>query len=347
MKFLLVGNFSGKGRSPDGQLIKTQQIYEAMKVYGLASIDALDTSTRRFLFFFRLWKSLRDSDHMFLLPGKRLLLTSGLFLKVHKVLARSSRVAIHLLVVGGWLPAVCRNPFYKWSLATFDSISPEAFEIAQNLGISSRPVYLLPNFRLYPDVEEELPQSKSNRLDLLFVSRLTRSKGLFDAIQLAQTLYEKGLPVNLQIFGPLNFNNHTDQALFSRELLDKEQYVQYLGVLEPELVLSTLRRNDCLLFPSIYPGEGFPGIIVESLLAGIPVITRNHLYLSSLNEQFNFGFVTEGDYVDEAASVLEQGHHLLWKKDWKDQKRLSDLRKSFGYSAFEDWIEEILFSKRD
>ena len=40
-------------------------------------------------------------------------------------------------------------------------------------------------------------------------------------------------------------------------------------------VLNTLTSYDVLMLPSYFEGEGYPGIIIESLALGIPVITTN------------------------------------------------------------------------
>jgi glycosyltransferase involved in cell wall biosynthesis len=43
--------------------------------------------------------------------------------------------------------------------------------------------------------------------------------------------------------------------------------------LEPAEVVPTLRNYDALIFPSYYQGEGHPGVLVEAMMAGLPIIT--------------------------------------------------------------------------
>ena len=56
-----------------------------------------------------------------------------------------------------------------------------------------------------------------------------------------------------------------------QELLGRCPHAVFKGSLEPGKVVETLAGYDLLLLPTFYPGEGFPGAIVEAGLAGIPV----------------------------------------------------------------------------
>ena len=61
---------------------------------------------------------------------------------------------------------------------------------------------------------------------------------------------------------------------------------EYKGQLQPEEVIPTLHEYDALIFPSHYAGEGCPGILVEALSAGLPIIASDWKY--------NSEFVTNG-----------------------------------------------------
>ena len=62
---------------------------------------------------------------------------------------------------------------------------------------------------------------------------------------------------------------------------------EYRGVLQPDKVVPALRQYDALVFPSHYDGEGCPGILVEALSAGLPIIASDWKY--------NSEFVVNGD----------------------------------------------------
>lgn len=57
---------------------------------------------------------------------------------------------------------------------------------------------------------------------------------------------------------------------------------EYKGELQPSEVVLTLKQYDVLIFPSHYEGEGCPGILVEALSVGLPIIASNWKY----NDEF-------------------------------------------------------------
>ena len=67
----------------------------------------------------------------------------------------------------------------------------------------------------------------------------------------------------------------------------------YKGVLQPEEVLTTLRKYDVLIFPTHYEGEGCPGILVEALSVGLPIIASNWKYNEEFVENGVNGFLCE------------------------------------------------------
>ena len=55
----------------------------------------------------------------------------------------------------------------------------------------------------------------------------------------------------------------------------------YSGVLHStNEVVTVLSQSHFLLFPSFYPGEGFPGVFLEAFSVGTPIIALNHNYSS-------------------------------------------------------------------
>lgn len=111
----------------------------------------------------------------------------------------------------------------------------------------------------------------------VFISRITPTKGVNEIL-----LASNELPNDYQvdIYGPLDSNFY-----------DKEYFnnfnVTYKGVIPSEMILDTLLRYDVLLLPTYHEGEGYPGIIIESLSLGIPIITTKWRALSELISDSN------------------------------------------------------------
>jgi glycosyltransferase involved in cell wall biosynthesis len=100
----------------------------------------------------------------------------------------------------------------------------------------------------------------------VYVGRVSAAKGVPEIVAATDRLAaETGGKVTVDIYGPLVEG-------MTREELGGARGVSYRGELASGDVVATLRRYDALLLPTSYPGEGYPGVIVEAYIAGIPVI---------------------------------------------------------------------------
>lgn len=106
-------------------------------------------------------------------------------------------------------------------------------------------------------------QAKNYQKRFVFVSRVTPTKGV-DYLKEASSLLSKDY--TLEIYGPLN------DSYYNRESL--KEY-GYKGNLKPSKVLDTLLNFDVLILPTFHPGEGYPGIFIEAMSIGMPVICTN------------------------------------------------------------------------
>ena len=68
------------------------------------------------------------------------------------------------------------------------------------------------------------------------------------------------------------------------KFIDENNNVTYQGVFDATKnnVYEKLHEYDILLFPSRWKGEGVPGILIESKMAGIVPIVSDHLYNSEI-----------------------------------------------------------------
>ncbi len=111
-------------------------------------------------------------------------------------------------------------------------------------------------------------------LRLLYVGRMTRSKGIVDAIEALSLLRKEGLGIFLDLVGP---EEKGDSLAGEWALLAKQKgvakFVSYHGyhTIGPEL-FKFYKEADILLVPSKQNFEGFPRVIWEAMANGLPVI---------------------------------------------------------------------------
>ena len=97
-------------------------------------------------------------------------------------------------------------------------------------------------------------------------------KGIFDILNVIEDVSNNGNKVELNIYGKKLLNQQQSE-LFDSYLCN--QYIHYYGSISNNFVGEVLSNNDIFVFPTHFVGEGTPGVIVESLIAGVPVLTSN------------------------------------------------------------------------
>lgn len=110
------------------------------------------------------------------------------------------------------------------------------------------------------------------KLSLLFVGRLLKSKGIIEAYNLFLRLKEINKSVNLIIAGEIDYKNPDSISEEELNVIVRTEKVDYLGFIED--LTPVFQRTNVLIFPSIYR-EGVPRVIIEALKFGLTIITYN------------------------------------------------------------------------
>lgn len=106
----------------------------------------------------------------------------------------------------------------------------------------------------------------------VYIGQLRPEKGLAEVLAAAEALPES---CQVDLYGPPMPD--TDVAA-----LEHHPRARWHGPLDPERVPAVLAEHDALLFPTYYEGEGMPGIVVEALQLGKPVLCSDWRALPEL-----------------------------------------------------------------
>lgn len=123
-----------------------------------------------------------------------------------------------------------------------------------------------PICEVHPLPPRKLPK-QPGQLRTVFMSRINRKKNLIGAIKLLGGV--KG-DVSLDIYGPIEDREYWNECQAAIAALPQQVRVQYRGTLEHNQVVRVMSQYDLFLFPSL--GENFGHVILEALLAGLPVL---------------------------------------------------------------------------
>ena len=105
---------------------------------------------------------------------------------------------------------------------------------------------------------------------MIYLGHITRLKGLlvlFDALKLVSSTCDR--PVRCDFYGPIHDDIH-DEFMMGLEL---NPNTRYCGVAEAGTGPQLIAQYDALVLPTYYDTEGHPGVLIEAMHAGVPVIS--------------------------------------------------------------------------
>lgn len=150
--------------------------------------------------------------------------------------------------------------------------------------------------RLYPHVHRVLvvdnatliqrmnapirPQTRDRPLKVGFLANLITEKGVDTAIEIHRRAHQRGIPIELYLAGPV-VNAEVEQIL---TMMDPAQTktVFVLGPLKGVEKSEFFGAIDVFLFPSRYPYEAQPLVVLEAMSAGLPIIATSCGYVDDL-----------------------------------------------------------------
>lgn len=184
-----------------------------------------------------------------------------------------------LWAIGGDLHKQIENDVYKLKyFYRFSSIIVEGNLIKKHLnGLGLNNVCVRSNFKsitYIPDIKQKKMKNIS-LFKFVFFSRITKYKGVDDIIVSTKYLNDKGFynKYVIDFYGPIESSYRTE---FLNKIADYEN-LNYCGIID----LSNKSGYDVLssyhlfIFPTYWSGEGFPGVFIDSLIAGVPILSTN------------------------------------------------------------------------
>lgn len=209
-------------------------------------------------------------------------------------LGQSSR--IDYWVIGGGIAKKIEtgelsSPFYK----KLNKIIVEDHSIQMHfVEMGFREVITLPNFKPYFKIVKDETTCNNK---FVFVSRITPMKGCDIILSAVKQLNRQNVPVDVDFYGFI------EKGYPFEEYIDNIPNIHYKGVLSLKTVhdYEFLAQYKCMLFPTFYPNEGFPGTLIDGLIAGLPIIATDWRYNSHILENEKQGWLIAPQDSNELA----------------------------------------------
>ena len=190
---------------------------------------------------------------------------------------------IYYFMIGGYTPIKIRDGLYKAEpFLKLEKIIVEADKVCDlyhQVGIDN--TYRLYNFKPVLHVPD-ISKPHEGPVRFVFLSRLTELKGIFHILESVKELDSEGLADRFEV----DFYGRIDHDVESRFMdqtgaLPNAHYKGFLNMNQAG-GYEVLAGYDAMLFPTMHPTEGFPGVIADAAIAALPVIASHWQYADEL-----------------------------------------------------------------
>jgi len=306
---------------PNGQTVKTINVTnELKKHYGSENIKVISThdwKKRPLKLFFNLISLARTSQNILIFPdynGVQVILPILNFLK------KFYKFSLYYVVIGAWLPDLLKNKKrLRKHVKSLDGLFVETNTLKEQLYLYDiKQTYVFPNFKQIKIVNEnELIMNHTIPFRLCFFSRVTPQKGIIELINtIMQINIELGKPTFLlDIYGPIDKDFEKD---FIKMIEDFPSEINYCGIVDPYDSVTVLKNYFLQVFPTKYKTEGFPGSILDSYCAGVPVLVSRWNSWNDIVEEGKTGLSYDFD------NTLDLKNKLIYIS--KNPNRIIDMK---------------------
>lgn len=151
---------------------------------------------------------------------------------------------------------------------------------------------------------------------IIFVSRMLKSKGVYEFLQAARIVKKKYKHCRFLLIGPLN-----SEGKYAVPIEDIEEYydeVEYLG--HQANVKEIMCVSDLMVLPTSYR-EGVPRVLLEAGAIGLPLLTTKMPGCSDLVDHGKNGWLVSPQQTKELAESIE----YFLATDSEELKRMGEL----------------------
>lgn len=223
----------------------------------------------------------------------------------------------------------------KWSLPIikkFKKIYVEStYMIKEYHKLGIKNVEQMENYKTFPEITEEELNLKLNRkyFKMCTFSRVDSNKGIDTAIKICKYLHEEYDNPNiiLDIYGPVEEGYKVE---FEKLLILQPKYISYKGVVDNRLSINTLKDYDCLLCPTKWHAEGFPGAFIDALASGLPILAAKRETFKDIIEDGKNGFLIPENNIKQYAEQIMDWYR---NRDELLEAKRNALRESKKYQT--------------
>lgn len=337
-KLLLIGAVHTGSKPRGGEEYKNQLLVEFLRSrYTLQVIDTIHWKKRpKVLVRLVLHLLFRSYNRIIISASSASAYRLIQFLNIFPQLIRKTIY----LVIGGYYPGAVLRGVYKASYyQRLYKIVVQGHYLKQILHETDlkNNVSVMPNFKPTKGIVYKKRGAIEPPIRFVFISRITEPKGVLTIFEALEKLKvnQQSQSFTVDFYGPIE---SSFQDIFNRRLSEFASFCTYKGYLDimgdPNSAYKTLSSYDCMLFPTFWQGEGFPGVIIDAYLCGLPVIASNWNMNREVIEDGVTGFIIP---TQDSEALMQAIIRVI-----QHPEILCQMREQCFNRAFEYGYDEVL-----
>lgn len=210
-----------------------------------------------------------------------------------------------------------------------------------NFLLPEEKIFVVPNGGNY--IFPSLPKREDN-IQVLYLGNFISTKGIFDVLKAAAIINEREdmKNINIMFLFAGSWRDNEVKKEFERMLEEHSGLpVRVLGPVTGEEKCRVLASSDIFVFPTYFPPEGHPWVIVEAMAAGLPIISTDH---GAIAESV---IHNENGFIIEKRSPIQIAEKIQYLSDHPEiRKRMGNKSRQFYLANFteEKMVERLMIA---
>lgn len=215
---------------------------------------------------------------------------------------------------------ITENSFDKKLLSDLNVVDNSQINIIRGAGV---------------DISHYKLVQESQKTTVVMASRLLKDKGVFEYIQAAKILKQRGIQANFELYGDVDIYNPTTLTAQDLEEIKKDGSVQLMGYTSN--ITKVFEKSNIVVLPSYR--EGLPKVLVEAAASGRVVVTTDVPGCRDAIEPNSTGLLCN---VKDAESLAESIEKLILNPNLRGKMGKSGRALAEKEFAIEKIVEKHL-----
>jgi glycosyltransferase involved in cell wall biosynthesis len=207
--------------------------------------------------------------------------------------------------------------------------------------VNKENVFFCPNGIQVPNAVEEVLPKNNVVPQLLFLSNLIETKGVFVLLEALRILKDNGIVFHCNFVGGAG-DISSKQLNQKIKDLNLQEYVTYLGKKYGDDKYEIFQSSDIFVFPTFYHNECFPLVLLEAMMFGLPIISTSEGGIPDIVQDGETGFIVDKQNPKELAEKIK---YLIENPDnaiLMGKKGQEMFFKHYTLEVFEERLTHIL-----